>query len=84
MVVQASLKLSRLLSQPYEYRDLLFLDGVFNGSSTLSLSFHFNLRNLCEIIERNVYVHVFVYLGVFGRAESDHMCRHVLIDAALE
>lgn len=84
MVFQASLKLTSLLSQPYEYRDLLFLDDVFNDSSTLSLSFHFNLRNLCEIIERNVYVHVFVYLGVFGRAENDHTCRHVLTDAALE
>ena len=51
-----------------------FLDDVLNDSSTLSLSFHFNLRNLCEIIERNVYVRVLVYLGVFGRAENDHTC----------
>lgn len=76
MVVQASLP-----PQPYEYRDLLFLDllfldDVFNDSSTLSLSF--NLRNLCEIIERNVYVHVFLYLGVFGRAENDHTCSSCL------
>lgn len=79
MVVQASLKLTSLPPQPYEYRDLLFLDEVFNDSSTLRLSFHFNLRNLCEIIERNVYVHVFVYLG--GQRTTTHV-HHVLTDMA--